>query len=98
MQRNSLFLMANLGSEVSKIISAKNRNDVTLLSVYLEQAEKILKEILSMPDMDSRKIEIDILKKVIEDISKPQPSMNISPINITSYFNPFIIRLMTKNS
>ena len=94
-ERNSLFLMANLGSEVSKIISAKNRNDAILLDTYLTQAKKILKEIMAMPDMKSREAEIKILSDVIEDISSENPSMNISAVNIKSYFTPFVMRLMS---
>jgi hypothetical protein len=97
MQRNSLFLMANLGSEVSKIISAKQRNDQTLLSTYLNQAHKILKDLLAMPDMKPREVEIKTLEKVIEDMSQPKPTMKISTQSITSYFTPFAIRLMSSN-
>lgn len=93
-QRNSLFLMANLGSEVSKIISAKKKNDQTLLASYLEQAEKILKDIMTMPDMKSRESEIKTLTEVIEDIAKPKPKLTISNEVITSYFMPFAVRLM----
>lgn len=94
-ERNSLFLMANLGSEVQKIISAKNRNDAILLKTYLTQAEKILKEIMAMPDMKSREAEIKILSDVIEDISEAKPKFNISAVNINSYFTPFVMRLMS---
>ncbi len=94
-ERNSLFLMANLGSEVSKIISAKNRNDTELLNTYLIQAEKILAEIIMMPDMKDRLPEMRILSDVIKDISKQKPILNISSVNITSYFMPFVIRLMS---
>ena len=87
--------MANLGSEVSKIISAKNRNDTALLNTYLSQAEKILAEIMMMPDMGKRLPEMNILSSVIEDISKPKPSLNISPESINSYFTPFVMRLMS---
>ena len=93
-KRNSLFLMANLGSEVSKIITAKNRHDQVLLDAYLTQAEKIIKEIMTMPDMKSREAEIKTLSQVIEDISRPKPTLNISVKDITSYFIPFAVRLV----
>ncbi len=38
MHRTSLFLMANLGSEVSKIISAKERNDFEMLEMAKTKA------------------------------------------------------------
>jgi len=92
-KRNSLFLMANLGSEVTKIISAKNRNDQILLTEYSAHADKILKEILSLPDMKEREIEIKTLAEVITDISKAKSSLDISSVNIISYFTPFVMRL-----
>lgn len=93
-KRDSLFLMANLGSEVAKIISAKKRNDQVLLAEYLAQANKILKEIMSLPDMKGREMEINILAEVIIDMSKPKPSLDISSVDITSYFTPFVMRLI----
>ena len=93
-KRDSLFLMANLGSEVTKIISAKNRNDQILLTEYSAHADKILKEILSLPDMKEREIEIKTLAEVITDISKAKSSLEISSVNIISYFTPFVMRLI----
>ena len=92
-KRDSLFLMANLGSEVTKIISSKKRNDLVLLNEYLIQANKILKELMTLPDMKEREIEIKTLAEVITDISKAKSSLDISSVNIISYFTPFVMRL-----
>ncbi|OHA47534.1 MAG: hypothetical protein A2541_00025 [Candidatus Taylorbacteria bacterium RIFOXYD2_FULL_36_9] len=93
-KRDSLFLMANLGSEVTKIISSKKRNDLVLLNEYLIQANKILKELMTLPDMKEREIEIKTLAEVITDISKAKSSLEISSVNIISYFTPFVMRLI----
>lgn len=86
--------MANLGSEVTKIISSKKRNDLVLLNEYLIQANKILKELMTLPDMKEREIEIKTLAEVITDISKAKSSLEISSVNIISYFTPFVMRLI----
>ena len=43
-KRTSLFLMANLGSEVSRLISARD-DDKDVMTGSLERADKMLQEI-----------------------------------------------------
>ena len=80
-ERSPLFLMANLGSEVSKIISAK------------EKAKSIIAKLKILPETKGN-TEINILNDVILDLCENYQKYQISSQNIKSYFNPFIIRLM----
>ena len=56
--RTSLFLMANLGAEVSRIISAQEQKDADTASTALARAENILDEITRLPDMQPRAQEL----------------------------------------
>ena len=93
-KRTSLFLMANLGAEVSRIISFKERRENTLAKEALLKTNKIIAEIKALPDMKTRIKEIDALSNVIEDILQDKPTLNVSTQHIKSYFVPFSLRLM----
>ncbi|MBI4225360.1 MAG: hypothetical protein HY617_03440 [Candidatus Sungbacteria bacterium] len=93
-ERTPLFLMANLGAEVSRILSFKERHEDVLAQEALARAQKILTEIKALPDMKTRLQEINVLAKVIESIMEPKPALSISPEHIKSYFIPFSLRLM----
>lgn len=90
--RTSLFLMANLGAEVSRIISAQERGDGDSAGSALLRAENILNEIAHLPDMQSRTQELDALSKAIRSIATN--ASGVSPISLKSYFTPFALRLM----
>ena len=93
-QRTSLFLMANLGSEVSRIISLTEKHEDVLAKEALSRANKIITEIKALPDMKTRLHEIDALSKVIENIVESKPALHIPAKHIKSYFLPFASRLL----
>ena len=93
MERTSLFLMANLGSEVTGIFSAKEKGDSLMLNMAMERAKLILKKLKSLPDTKNNK-EIDILADVIDDLGRVNPKYQIVPEHLESYFYPFAMRLM----
>ena len=93
-QRTSLFLMANLGAEVSRIILLVEKHEDALAKEALSRAHKIIAEIKALPDMKRRLQEIDVLTKVIENILEPTPALHIPAEHIKSYFLPFSLRLM----
>ena len=93
-QRTSLFLMANLGAEVSRIILLAERGEDALAKEALSRAHTIITEIKALPDMKTRLQEIDALSKVIESILEPRPAVHIPTEHITSYFLPFSLRLL----
>jgi len=93
-ERTSLFLMANLGAEVSRIISLQEQHEVVLAKEALSRAHKIIIEIKTLPDMKTRLQEMNALSDVIDNILEPQPTLHISTQHIKSYFVPFVVRLM----
>ena len=93
-KRTSLFLMANLGAEVSRIISFKERHEKALAEEALLNANKIIDEIKALPDMKTRLQEVEALSNVIENLLKSEPTLNIPAKHIKSYFAPFSLRLM----
>ena len=92
-KRTSLFLMANLGAEVSRIISLKEKHEDALAQEALSRANKIIIGIKALPDMKTRLQEINALSKVIENILEPNPTLHISTKHIKDYFIPFSLRL-----
>ncbi len=93
-QRTSTFLMANLGAEVSRIFSAKDNHDEIQMRDCLERAQKILKEIMTIPDMKTRVVEMDTLSDVLTDTTRSNQIFNIQRKNLTSYFTPFMLKVM----
>lgn len=92
-QRTSIFLMANLGSEVSKIISAKEKNDIIMLDLASTKAKSILTELAQKPETKNNQ-EISILKDIVFDLMNKVSVYSISPKHLKSYFLPFTMRLM----
>ncbi|KKR45988.1 MAG: hypothetical protein A3G47_00535 [Candidatus Zambryskibacteria bacterium RIFCSPLOWO2_12_FULL_39_45] len=91
--RTSLFLMANLGSEVSQIFSAKAKGNTNLFSSAMERAKAILLELKNLPDTKNN-AEINILADVIDDIGQDSNKYEVSTEDMQSYFLPFAMRLM----
>ena len=96
--RTSLFLMANLGAEVSRIISAQERGDENSASAALVRAEKILNDVGQMSDMKSRMQELKMLNEALHSLTARNSSFTISPAHLKSYFTPFAVRLMARKS
>ena len=92
-ERTSVFLMANLGSEVSRIFSAKEKNNPNLLVSAITRARAILSELKTLPDIKNNK-EIDILADVIDDLGQVTPKYQIIPEHLKSYFYPFAMKVM----
>ncbi len=93
-QRSPVFLMANLGSEVSKIFGAKEKSDENMLRIASRKAQEIIVEIVKYPEMRARIHEMEMLSGVISDISSLHPKFQISSKNLKSYFYPFALRVM----
>ena len=79
--------MANLGSEVSRILSSREAGDVAFEQGSMGRAERILADIKRLPDMRTRIPELNTLSQAIKE---PE----ISPEHLRSYFEPFISRLV----
>jgi len=94
-QRTSLFLMANLGAEVSRIFSFKEKNEPERAKESLTRALGILQKVCALPEMKSRSDEMRILEEVLQDTAKTIPHFHVSKSNLISYFRPFALRLIS---
>ena len=93
-ERSSLFLIANLGAEVSRIISFKEKNDASHVEESMARALHMIETIRKLPDMKSRLEEISLLRQAIVDVTRAVPTLRISPKHLMSYFQPFALRLL----
>lgn len=94
MERSSLFLMANLGSEVSRLLSFEEKGDVVEVEKSYQRSKRILEQIEDCPQMKSRHMEVAILGEVIEDLVTSKKKYSVYSEDLQNYFIPFATRLL----
>ena len=94
-KRTPLFLMANLGSEVTRLFAALEKKDAVLTQGAYERACKILTEVMTFPEMQNRNAEFAILKNVLDDLALAHNTLSIKPQHLKAYFMPFALRVMS---
>jgi len=79
------FYVANLGSEIQRILVWKEKGDIEAMQNAYQRAISIIGKIKSFGNK-SANTEMDILKKAIEEniLNRDQ---------ISAYFNPFALRI-----
>lgn len=85
-KRDKLFLIVNLASEVSKVISGRKNSDVLVFNMAKEKISKIIDEVKQI----EKNKEIFILEDVIRDLLSDNPKYKIKENNLKSYFLPFL--------
>jgi len=96
--RTSLFLMANLGAEVSRIISAVEHSNDKETHSALDRALHMLNQLKSLPEMIPRAVELDALAGVLRSLTAGDVSRAVSSQHLKSYFTPFALRLMASRT
>jgi hypothetical protein len=92
MERTPLFLMANLGAEVARMVRASERGDAGHLDQAYRRALGILRNIHDHRDMQSRLSEIAMLEEVLSRLkTDADPTFRK---NIQAYFTPFSMRFV----
>jgi hypothetical protein len=86
--RTPLFLMANLGVEVERLVRAKKEHADT--SDVIKRATRIALSLIEHPDMQNRKIETEHLLDSLNQLNGEASSSFEE--NFTSYFTPFTLR------
>lgn len=94
--RTPLFLMANLGSEVSQIFSHIEKGDLSSAKSSHSRAERIVRTLLLHPGMKNRTGEVEILEEIMEDVFAPHRRFLITKAEIESYFLPFALRVLSR--
>lgn len=93
--RTPLFYMANLGSEVSRILLEYKKKDFEKMRGSILRAKNIIEKIGEFPEMKNRTEELEILKSIIHDLN--QKKLEINEEHLINYFTPFVVRLMSIN-
>ena len=96
-KRSSTFLMANLGSEVTRLLLAREEKKEELIRGAYERSLRILDELESLEDMATRLDELKILRKVIDNLLTEDPEIKVSPTNLKEYFMPFALRALSED-
>lgn len=91
--RTPLFYMANLGSEVSRILLEYEKKDFERMRHSILRAKNIIGKIEQFPEMKGRTGELEILKLIIDDLN--QKKLEINKKHLADYFTPFATRLMS---
>lgn|SRR3989344_3414886 len=94
--RTTAFLVANLGSEVSRLQFAIRKRDVVGAEEALWRAKMIFEKIQTTQMSHSAKAELKILREVVEDLPNQNRRFKISTESLNNYFLPFA-KLVLKN-
>ena len=92
-ERTSLFYMANLGSEITRALSAYQAEDYEKMHGSIGRIKAIMGKIEKLPEMHGRTGELQILKSIIEDLSNK--NLKVDKDQLMDYFSPFAERLMS---
>ncbi|MDO8492384.1 MAG: hypothetical protein Q7S34_01970 [bacterium] len=93
-KRTTLFLMANLGSEMARLFALQKGGEIDLARKSADRAIIIINKLLARPEIGAGKKEIEILKTLTEDMLLPSPYYMVNEEEISSYFMPFAVRLL----
>ncbi len=98
MQKNTkdkplCFYVANLGSEVQRIFSWKEKGDKEAMENAYKRAVSIIDTVKNFHNK-SATTEMDILKKSLEDFISEDSKSILNRNQISSYFNPFALRVI----
>ena len=86
--------MANLWSEVEKIFLSKERGDGKSMQSAMSRAMPIIEKIKSF-DNKSANSEINILQDILIDLNSSKPKYLVNRKQMSSYLNPFALRVMS---
>lgn len=93
--RTPLFYMANLGSEVSRVLLEYKNKDFEKMRHSISRAKNIIEKIEELPEMKKRTGELEILKSILNDLN--QKKLEINSEHLINYFTPFAMRFISMN-
>lgn len=93
-QRKPLhFYVANLGSEIQRIFSWKEKKDENAARNAYDRALGIMGTIRDFRN-SSANTEMDILQEALEDLISGSKNYQLDREQMSSYFNPFALRIL----
>jgi len=87
------FYMANLGSEMERVFSWREKGDNEAMEHACDRATAIIDKVDIAPASDGGK-ELSLLKKIIEDIKSNTQNYSIQRNSMRAYFIPFVLKMM----
>jgi len=95
-ERTSLFLMANLGSEMARFFNFVGHDQKDMAPSSAQRAFHIIDQLMERNDLGGGRQEVIILRSIIQDALSAVPQYAVSEEEIDSYFLPFATRQLTK--
>ena len=96
MERTSLFYLANLGSEINRIFTLKEKGLMKGSEEALARATAIIEILEKHPDIKGRTQEIEMLASYLGQ-SINQERIDLSKKEWQAYFTPYATRLFSIN-
>lgn len=96
MERTPLFYMANLGSEMNRIFTLKEKGLLKEADEARSRAKDIIERLEEHPDLAGRTAEIDIIKNYL-DQSLEKERLVLSQKEWQAYFYPYAMRLSSES-
>jgi hypothetical protein len=93
-KRPIYFYVANLGSEVQRIFGWKEKGDKEAMQNAFKRAVSIIDTIRSFENKNAN-AEMNILQKYLEKLISEDKESILDRNQISSYFNPFALRVIS---
>ena len=94
-ERTTLFLMANLGSELMRFFKFKEHGNIDFAEASAARALKIIEAVASRGESSAGR-EALVFKEIIDDANTAAPHYHISEKELNSYFIPLASRIVSK--
>ncbi len=92
-KRPIYFYVANLGSEVQRIFSWKEKGDKEAMQNAFKRSVEIIKSIKDFGN-ESATLEMEILENSLMDLVSREQKLSINRDEASVYFNPFALRVV----
>ncbi|KKP56629.1 MAG: hypothetical protein UR80_C0019G0007 [Parcubacteria group bacterium GW2011_GWB1_35_5] len=93
-ERPLYFYVANLGSEIQRVLVWKEKGDKESMQTAFKRVISIIDKIKSFNNK-SANTEMDILQKYLEELVLGNEKTVLNRSQISSFFNPFALRVVS---
>lgn len=94
-ERPLYFYVANLGSEVQRIFSWKEKGDKEAMENAYQRAITIVDTIEKFNNASANK-EMSIFKSILNSVVSGSLEFNLDRDQVSAYFNPFALRVINR--
>ena len=93
-ERTTVFLMANLGSEMTRCLDLEKRRQREEAEKSAKRAFRIMDQLEVRPDIGTGKQEAAILRNILQDALSQAPKYRVSEQELATYFLPFARKVL----